>query len=60
MAAAANPMIDLMAQLAALTAANATLQEQVTNLHPGVQAPTSASFAGTPAFMGQTDLLDFR
>ena len=60
MAAATDPMIELMAQLAALAAANATLQGQVTNLQPGAQAPTSATFARTPAFMGQTDLLDFR
>ena len=60
MAAAADLMIDLMAQLAALAAANATLQGQVTNLQPGSQAPTSASFARTPAFMGQTDQLAFR
>ena len=60
MAAAADPMIDLMTQLSALAAVNATLQGQVTNLQPGAQAPASASFARTPAFMGQTDLLDFR
>ena len=60
MAAAADPMIDLITQLAALAAANATLQGQVTNLQPGEQALASASFARTPAFMGQTDLLDFR
>ena len=60
MAASVDPMIDLMTQLAALAAANATLQGQVTNLQPGVQAPTSASFARTPAFMGQMDLLNFR
>ena len=60
MAAAADPMIDLMTQLAALAAANATLQGQVTDLQPGGQAPASASFSRTPAFMGQTDLLDFR
>jgi hypothetical protein len=60
MAAAADPMINLMTQLAALAAANAILQGQVTNLQPGVQAPASASYARTPAFMGQTNLLDFR
>ena len=60
MAAAADPMIKLMAQLAALAAANVTLQGQVTNLQPGVQIPTSASFSRTPALMGQTDLLNFR
>jgi hypothetical protein len=49
-----------MTQLAALEAANATLQRQVTNLQPGAQAPASTSFAITPALMGQTDLLNFR
>ena len=60
MAAAADPMINLITQLAALAAANATLQGQVNNLQPGAQAPASTSFARTPAFMGQTDLLNFR
>ena len=60
MAAAVDPMVDLLAQLAALEAANATLQGQVTNLQPGVQAPTSTTFARTPALMGQTDLLHFK
>ena len=60
MAAAADPMIYLMTQLAALEAANGTLQGQVTNLQPGAQAPASTSFSRTPAFMGQTDLLNFR
>ena len=60
MAAAAEPMVELMAQLAALAAANATLQGQVTNLQPRAQAPTSAAFSRTPVFIGQTDLLDFR
>ena len=60
MAAAADPMIELVSQLAALAAANATLQSQVTNLQPGAQAPAPTSFARTPAFTGQTDLLDFR
>ena len=60
MAAAADLMINLMAQMAALAAANATLQGQVTNLQPGAQVPASTSFARTPAFMGQTDLLNFK
>ena len=60
MAAAADQMIDLMAQMAALTAPNATLQGQVTNFQPGAQAPISAIFARTPAFMGQVGLLNFR
>ena len=60
MAAAADPMINLMTQLAALAAANATLQGQVTNSQPGAQEPAYTSFARTPAFMGQTDLLNFR
>ena len=53
-------MIDLLAQLATLGAANATLQGQVSTLLPRTQAPASTSFARTPAFAGQTDLLDFR
>ena len=36
MAAAGDPMVDLLAQMAALTAANAALQGQVANLQPGV------------------------
>jgi len=53
-------MVDITAQVAALTAANAALQGQVANLQPGGTVPTSAAFARTPAFMGQSDLLDFR
>ena len=60
MAAAADPMVDLMAQLAVLTAANAALQGQVSNLQPGMPALTSTTFPRTPAFMGQTELLDFK
>ena len=60
MAAAVDPMVELLSQLAALAAANETLQGQASNLQPGAQAPASTSFASTPAFMGQTDLLDFR
>jgi len=41
-------MAALVAQVAALTAANAALQ------------PTAAVYARTPALMGQSDLLDFR
>ena len=53
-------MVKIMAQLAALTAANAALQGQVSNLQPGAPAPTSRIFARTPAFMGQMDLIDFK
>ena len=60
MVVAADPMVNVLAQLAALTAANAALQGQVSNLQPVVPAPTSMAFARTPAFMGQTDLLDFK
>ena len=60
MAAAVDPMVELLYQLASLAAANATLQGQVTNLQPGAQVPTSTIFARTPAFMGQTNLLNFR
>ncbi len=60
MAAAGDPMVDLLAQMAALTAANAALQGQVANLQPGISAPTSAIYARTPALRGKTDLLDFR
>jgi cell division protein FtsB len=42
MAAARAPMVDPLAQMAALTAANAALQAQVANLQPGITAPTSA------------------
>ena len=52
-------MVNLLAQMAALTAANAAPQGQVVSLQPGVTAPTSATYARTPAFMGQSDLLDF-
>jgi hypothetical protein len=41
--------------MAALTAANAALQGQVA----GLTAPTSATYARTPALRGKTDLLDF-
>ena len=53
-------MVNIMAQVAALTAANVALQGQVANMQPGATAPTSATYARTPAFMGQSDLLDFR
>ena len=53
-------MVELMAQLAALSASNAALLSQVALLQPGAQAPAPTSFARTPAFTGQTDLLDFR
>jgi len=61
MATAGDPMIDLLAQLATLAAAKkTTLQGQVSTLLPGTQASASTSFAWTPVFMGQTNLLDFR
>jgi hypothetical protein len=60
MAAVGAPMVDLLAQMAALTAANAALQGQVANLQPGITAPTSAIYARTPALRGKTYLLDFR
>ena len=53
-------MVDLLTQMAALTAANLALQGQVANMQPGVTAPTSATYARTPEFMGQSELLDFR
>ena len=53
-------MFDLLAQMAALKAANAALQGQVANLQPGITAPTFAIYARTPALRGKTDLLDFR
>ena len=60
MAAAGDPMVDLLAQMAALAAANAAIQGQVANLQPGITAPTPAIYTRTPALMGQSDLLDFR
>ncbi len=70
MAAARDPMVDLLAQMAALEAENEALQGQVANLQPGFTAPTSAiyartpatpttSFSRTPALREKTDLLDF-
>ena len=53
-------MVELLAQMAALTAENAALQGQVANLQPGITAPTLTIYARTPALMGQSDLLDFR
>ena len=53
-------MVELMAQLAALSASNAALLSQVASLQPGAQVPAPTSFVRTPAFTGQTDLLDFR
>ena len=50
MDAAGDPMVDLLAQMADLTAA----------LQPVVIAPTAATYARTPALMGQSNLLDFR
>ena len=53
-------MVYLLAQMAALTAANAALQGQVANLQPGITEPTFVIYARTPALIGQSDLLDFR
>ena len=55
MAAAGFPMLDLLAQVAALTAANAALQGQFA----GLTAPNSVTYARTPALTGKTDLLDY-
>jgi hypothetical protein len=60
MAAPPNPMVNVMAQLAALTAANVVLQGQVSSLQPVAPAPAPTTFARTPALMAQTDLLDFK
>ena len=60
MAAVVDPMVNLLSQLTALAASNVALQGQVATLQVGAQAPASTSFARTPAFMGQMDLLDFR
>jgi len=60
MAAVVDPLIKLLSQLEALAATNATLQGQVATLQVGMQATAFTSFARTPAFMGQTDLLNFR
>ena len=60
MAAAADLMANILAQLATLTAANVALQGQVSILQPAVLAPTSMTFARTPAVMGKTELLNFK
>ena len=60
MAAAGDPMVELLFQMATLAASNVAIQGQVATLQSGAQAAASTSFARTPAFMGQTDLLDFR
>ncbi len=52
-------MVDLLAQMAALTAANAALQDQVANLQPGITAPTSAIYARTPDLRDKTNLYDY-
>ena len=54
-----DQLADLLAQIAALSASNATLQGQVNLLQPGVQAPVATTFARTPAFRGQMHLLDY-
>ena len=59
MAAAGNPMIELLAQLATLAASNATLQGQVASMQPGAQATQPTTYTRTPDFRGQTDLLNF-
>ena len=60
MAAAPNPMADMINQLATLTASNVALQGQVASLQPAAPAPAPTTFARTPVLMGQTDLLDFK
>ena len=60
MSAPGDPMIELLTQLTALAASNAALQGQVATLQSRAPVPASASYARTPAFMGQTDLLNFR
>ena len=59
MAAVVDPMIELLAQLATLEASNATLQGQVASMQPGAQATQPITYSRTPAFRGQTDLLNF-
>ena len=59
MAAAVDPMIELLAQLETLAASNATLQGQVASMQPGAQATHPTTYARTPAFRVQTDLLNF-
>ena len=52
-------MIELLAHLATLAASNATLQGQVASMQPGAQATQPTTYARTPAFRGQIDLLNF-
>ena len=52
-------MIELLAQLATLAASNATLQGQVALMQPRAQATQPTTYARTPAFRGQTELLNF-
>ena len=59
MAANQDQMADLLTQITALVAANATLQGQVNLLQPGAQAPVATTFARTPAFRGQVNILDY-
>ena len=59
MAAAGDPMIELLAKLAALAASNATLQGQVALMQPEAQAMQPTTYARTPAFRGQTELMNF-
>ena len=59
MAAAGDPMIELLAQLATLATSNATLQGQVASMQPGAQATQPTIYDRTPAFRGQTELLNF-
>ena len=59
MAAAGDPMIQLLAQLATLAESNATLQGLVALMQPGARATQPTTYASTPAFRGQTDLLNF-
>lgn len=59
MAAIADPMADILAQLATLTAANANLQGQIAGMATVAPGAVPTIFARTPAFRAQADLLDF-
>ena len=59
MAAAGDPMVELLAQFAALAASNTTLQGQVALMQLGPLVAQPTSYARTPPFRGKTDLLNF-
>ena len=52
-------MVDLSAHTAALTAANAALQDQVANLQSGITAPISTIYSRTPDLRDKTNLLNY-